>query len=288
MHLLTVVNKTHPGLDLWKHTAALAGHAPTVLWAPPTSKLGHESKWFGQKFVTLDAHLATLPEDDWALVTDGFDVVVLDSPDVLEGRIRERVGPTQLLVAAEVFENPDKGNPYKTLHQPFPFLNSGVYAGRVAAIREALRPALLDPRVLELDDQRYFTQQYFARPDTIVLDHTASVFVCLAGVSQLSFEGRRLVVNNQKPSVLHFQGYFKNTLGILPHLFPSDPLVAVGAKALHRQPNAWTPVGDWISALGRPLPFGDKVPFLMGVLVLLFACVALILDLQSRVWRKRM
>ena len=284
MHLVTVVNKDHPGLDLWQHTARLAGHKPTVLRAPKSSKLGHESKWFGQKFVTLDAHLATLPPDDWVIVTDGFDVVVLDGPAVLEKKLQACVLPSQLLFSAEVFENPDQGNPYKTHHLQFPFLNSGTYGGTVATIRNALRPALDDPNVLQLDDQRYFTQQMFLRPDMFVLDHDARVFVCLAGFKDFSFVNGRMVIAGSKttPSVLHFQGYFKNTMGVLPRLFPSDARVLALASALHRQPNALTPIGDFISAIGRPLPYGDKAPFLVGLLVILAIVGAALWDLKRR------
>jgi hypothetical protein len=284
MHLLTVVNKNNPGLELWTHTARLAGHEPRVLWAPKSSKLGHASKWFGQKFVTLDEHLATLPPDDWIVVTDGFDVVVLDGPDVLESKLRASVLPSQLLFSAEVFENPDKGNPYKTHHLRFPFLNSGAYGGTVATVREALKPALSNPDVLQLDDQRYFTQQMFANPDRFVLDHDARVFVSLAGFKDFSFANGRLVINFSKatPSVLHFQGFFKNTNGILPHLFPSDRSVAAWAHTLHRMPNAWTPLGDAIVAIGKPLPFGDKVPFLVGLLVVLCVVGAAVWD-----WKRR-
>ena len=284
MHLVTVVNKDHPGLELWEYTARLAGHEPTVLRAPKSSKLGHESKWFGQKFVTLDAHLAALPPDDWVIVTDGFDVVVLDSPAVLERKLQSSILPSQMLFSAEVFENPDQGNPYKTHHLQFPFLNSGTYGGTVATIRKALRPALDDPDVLQLDDQRYFTQQMFLHPESFVLDHDARMFVCLAGFNDFSFSNGRLVVKASKstPSVLHFQGYFKNTRGILPRLFPSDARVAKWASALHRQPNSLTPIGDAISAIGRPLPFGDRAPFLVGLLVVLAIVGAALWDLKRR------
>lgn len=284
MHLVTVVNKDHPGLDLWQHTARLAGHEPTVLRAPKASKIGHESKWFGQKFVTLDAHLSTLPPDDWVMVTDGFDVVVLDAPALLEKKLQSIVSPSQILFSAEVFENPDKGNPYKTRHLQFPFLNSGTYGGTVATIRKALRPALDDPDVLRLDDQRYYTQQMFLHPEMFVLDHDAHVFLCLAGFKNFSFANGRLVVGGSKttPSVLHFQGYFKNTLGVLPHLFPSDPRVASLASQLHREPNRFTFIGDAISAVGRPLPFGDKAPFLVGLIVLLVIVGAAVWDLKRR------
>lgn len=283
MHLLTVVNRNDPGLELWTHTARLAGHTPHVLWAPANAKLGHASKWFGQKFVTLDAHLQTLPANDLCVVTDGFDVALLDGPQTLTQKIQGKVRADQLLFAAELFENPDKGNPYDLSRKPFPFLNSGVYAGTCAVIRKALATALSHPDVLQLDDQRFFTQLFFSQPDLIVLDHTAEVFVCLAGFSDFQLTDRRLVVTptQTRPSVLHFQGFYKNTLGVLPALFPQDAKVLHLARQIHRMPNAFTPIADFIADVGRPLPFGDTAPFAVGLVAILAVALATAWDMKQ-------
>ena len=252
MHLLTVVNKQHPGLELWRQSALTVGLTPTILWAPSDSPLGHESKWFGLKFVTLDKHLETLDPDDLCLVTDGFDVVFLGNP---EEDIRAM--NAELLFAAELYENPDQGRPYSGNHR-FKYLNSGVYAGKVKAIREALKGALENKNVLKLDDQRYFTDYYFSS-GKITLDHEAKVFACLAGVDL--FPG---------PKVLHYQGYWKDMRKLceirkdLCHL----------AMKIHRVPNWIKPIADKIAEIGSlSTPFFNGLYVILLILIIIkYAC----------------
>lgn len=255
MHLLTVVNKHHVGLDLWKQSAEKAGLVPTILWAPHKSKLGHESKWFGQKFVTLDKHLSTLNPNDLCLVTDGFDVFFMGNP---EEEIRKFNAP--LLFAAEIYENPDQGRPYKGSHR-FKYLNSGVYAGRAGEIRRALKHALDSPNVLELDDQRYFTNYYFSS-GRIKLDHEGRVFACLAGTD--FFLG---------PKVYHFQGFYKETKPLCN--FVDADLCALALK-LRRVPNFLTPLWDAINRLGKVVC--PEYPFPVGLLLVLALFIIIIYE----------
>jgi hypothetical protein len=259
MHVLTVVNKDHVGLDLWKRSAEKAGLVPTILWAPPFSKLGHESAWFGQKFVTLDKHLQNLPEDDLCLITDGFDVVFVGNP---EEEIRKFGAP--LLFAAEKYENPDQGRPYSGNHT-FKYLNSGVYAGTVKEIRRALKPALDMPNVLELDDQRYFTN-YFFSSGRIVLDHEAKVFACLAGTPL--FLG---------PKVLHFQGFYKDTKPLCQYV--DEELCSLAMK-LHRVPNFLTPLWDAIKKLGSLV--SKQYSFPVGLAIVLLFSICIVYETNAR------
>jgi len=252
MHLLTVVNKQHPGLDLWQRSAEKVGLVPTILWAPRNCKLGHVAKSFGQKFVTLDKHLATLPENDLCLVTDGFDVIFVGNP---EEEIRKFNAP--LLFAAEKYENPDQGLPYKGTHR-FKYLNSGVYAGTAGEIRRALKPALDLPNVLDIDDQRYFTSYYFSS-GRILLDHDARVFACLAGTDL--FQG---------PKVLHFQGYYKNTKPLCE--FVDSELCALALK-IHCVPGPLTPLWDAIRDFGKTFSVQYAFPVGLVVVLVLLGCI---------------
>ena len=73
--------------------------------------------------------------------------------------------PPRLLFTAEVYEWPDVGRPYATRHLRLPFLNSGVYAGRAAAVLRAVDSGGYD---LNTDDQRFFTGHYFAQAPVAV------------------------------------------------------------------------------------------------------------------------
>jgi hypothetical protein len=282
MHIYTVVNKEDPGLDLWRLTAEKFQYKAKVLLAPKSSKLGHSSGWFGQKFVTLAEELKQLDPETLCLVTDGFDVIFIQDPLLVEEKIKSLIDiDSQLLFASELYENPDQGNPYVTENRLFPYLNSGVYAGKASVILTVLQTALDSDKVLELDDQRFFTQYMFQHPNRIVLDYNAKVFLCLAGFTNFQIEKKKLIVTEtkQEPGIVHFQGYFKNTLGVVPHIFPSDEKAIALASILHRVKNGWTPLGDAIVFVGKFFPWGNRNPFLVGLFVLLLLLFSFLLQL---------
>jgi hypothetical protein len=283
MHLYTVVNKEDPGLDLWRLTAEKFHYNAKVLYAPKTSKLGHSTGgWFGQKFVTLAEELKQLDPNTLCLVTDGFDVIFIQDSIKVEDKIKRAIDVnSQLLFAAEVYENPDQGNPYVIEGRFFPYLNSGVYAGKASIILKALDTVLHSEKVLELDDQRFFTQYMFQHPDQIVLDYDAKVFACLAGYDGFRIEKNTFLIpeTNGEPGILHFQGYFKNTLGVIPYLFPSDERMIHLASLLHRVKNIWTPLGDALVKIGKLFPLGNRNPFLVGLVVVLLLLFSFLLQL---------
>ena len=292
MKTCTVVNKTdHPGLKLWQLTGELLGHEVQVLLAPSDRPLGHESKQFGQKFLVLQSFLETLSDDETLLVTDGFDVVFLQPPYVIEQRALEmlKTSGADILFAGELYENPDQHQPYRTHQKPFPFLNSGVYFGSVKSIKLLLQPVIASSSAESVDDQRYMTQQYFEQREgcKIEIDHDAKLFACLAGtaVNDFSLKSRSasFLAAETELGVLHFQGYFKNVLPFLDKVWARDTeFIRRGglslAHRLHRMPHPLTPVFDMALEVGRSLPWGEEKPFLaLGAFLVLFA-LALVLN----------
>ena len=281
MHLITVCNKRTLGLDLWEDTARAQGYAPTVLGIGDTRQLGHESVQFGLKFVLLAAHLQTLDPNALCLVTDGFDVVFHHCAELTS--TLEQISE-QLVFAGDVYENPDQGGAYVTKHLRVPYLNSGVYAGRARTILKVLEPALALPNPLDLDDQRYFTQYMFAHPGTIHIDHMCKVFVCMAGLEKRDYEiqeGRLVVFGQSRPSVIHFQGYYKDT-SLVKLLYPDNPRIIALAQSLYRNPSACQrELGDAVKALGVQLPVPSQYAVRAGA-VSIFIVLLLTLALFSR------
>ena len=256
VHILTVCTRRTAGLDLWEDTAVSQGFTPKVLGLGDHRALGHESKHFGLKFVLLAQHLAKLEKNEMCIVTDGFDVLFHNAQSL--GAHLEHMPQEMLLFAAEAYENPDTGNPYPTRHLRLPFLNSGVYAGRAGAILKVLEPALANPKVLELDDQRYYTKYLFENPGIIALDHECKLFVCMAGLEkQRDYEvkdGKLVVFGSSFPSVIHFQGFYKDTR-LVKELYPENPRVILLAESIHRFPSACKrEAGDLLVAVGKHLP----------------------------------
>jgi hypothetical protein len=224
LHHLVVATRPKPGLELLLLSAQTMGFNSIVLGRNDSRPLGHWDKAFGLKMILVRDALALLPPNDWMIFTDAYDALFMrpaaDLVHALERR--EAADPSHaLLFNAESFEWPDFGKPYKTRNRRLPYLNSGVYAGRVGAVLGALSGGF----TLETDDQRFFTSEYFGEAGVptagIAIDHGAEFFVCLAGFSQGEYDLGWKVINKQsvpivrireptlagaEPYIVHFNG----------------------------------------------------------------------------------
>lgn len=231
MRLITVANREHPGLNLWRTSAQDHGFVPEVLGLYDARPLGHAHNAFGIKFIILAAHLRKMPADTLCLVTDGFDVVLAEDHDSLECRVRKQM-TGKLLFCAEMYENPDQGMPWQ--ENPLPYLNAGVYAGTAGDILACLEPffqmSMLEQ--IETDDQRYWSHYYFEHPDIIQVDHKGYIFACVLDSEPYT------------AGVLHFQGFYKDLSRL-----SSSSLWAI-AKSIHRPRTLTSSAGDRLTALG--------------------------------------
>ena len=213
MKLVTVVNKEHPGLKLWKDTAAAHGYDATVLM-DTTAVIGHDHGKFGAKLMMIGEYVKG--RDDLILVTDGFDVAFMEDAGALEERIRTKLKRDEMLFCGELYENPDKGLPWSA--GKLPYLNAGVYVGYADTIWDNLQPffALSRQQQVDFDDQRYWGQRHFVNPK-LKVDVDGDVFASLLDVQDKVNAG-----------VYHFQGFYKDlsVLEFTPHW--------QAAKAIHR------------------------------------------------------
>lgn len=252
--VITVCNKRTPGLDLWETTLRAQNLTPTILGLGNSRALGHQSKEFGLKFVLLAEHLKTLSPEQVCLVTDGYDVVFHNCQQLVQNL--HSLPKDKLLFAADVYENPDQGYPYKTKHLRIPYLNSGIYAGTAQTILSVLQAALDMPNPYALDDQRYFVQYMFKNPQTILIDHGCQLFVCMAGLERKrDFDIKNSVLHvfdQSTPSVIHFQGFYKDTSWIKE--IYSEKRIQSLAHQIHRNPNACQrQIGDSLEFIGSSL-----------------------------------
>jgi hypothetical protein len=300
MKLITVANKRTDGLRLWEETARRHGHTQVIVlgldkYARYNSygKFGHAAggNWGVRLLIVQDYMQHLIKENDaeeLCVLTDGFDVLVLEGPEPLTRKI-EAVRKKPLLFSAELFESPEKGHPYDTRRKWFPYLNAGCYAGKPQDILDALSQfrqlSFSDQR--RIDDQRYFTKVLFSRPELIQLDTEAEVFACLNGVSVKDAKpdattGRVVMRNGNLPSLVHFQGYHKNVLPYANIFYKEYPLLLQYAKSIHKFPH---PVFQWIGnficwiGLRVPVQFDNFIlnEFVVGMMILL---VVLLLSFQ--------
>jgi len=282
-----VSNKRCPGLELWEKTARLNNLNPVILGLDDKRELGHESQKFGLKFILLANYLRTLPPADLCLVTDGFDVIFHNAQN-LEERLRP-LPAHQLLFAADVFENPDQGNPYKTKFFRAPYLNSGVYAGRASTILNVLAGAFEtnEQDTMRLDDQRYYVEYMFRNPGVILIDHACHHFACTAGLEyhqdfsvQSVNSVPTLTVLGNTPCVLHFQGFYKDTR-IVRELYHNEEIKTLARKIM-RMPSPWgKAVGDALVRLGSKVPVEKSYQVHAGVCIALLLALGLFLSVKS-------
>ena len=213
MKLVTIVNKDHPGLKLWKDTAAAHGYDATVLM-DTSAAIGHDHGKFGAKLMMIGDYVKE--RDDLILVTDGFDVAFMEDAASLETRIKSMLRRDEMLFSGELYENPDKGLPWSA--GKLPYLNAGVFAGHGDTIWKNLQPffALSKQQQIDFDDQRYWGQRHFVNPK-IKVDVDGEVFASLLDVHDKVNAG-----------VYHFQGFYKDlsVLEFTPHW--------QAAKGIHR------------------------------------------------------
>lgn len=202
LHHLVVATKAKPGLSLLLLSARRFGYATTVLGGGDARPIGHHTTTlclfdcppsFGLKMTLVKEAVAALPPDDWVLFTDAYDVVFARAAeelvaDLVAWEARAPHG-ARILFGAEKLAWPDEGLPGYAARggAAYPFLNSGVYAGRAAAILDAVS----DGYDISTNDQRFFTQKLVGtaaaplqREDARVeLDEAQAVFSNFAGTA---------------------------------------------------------------------------------------------------------
>lgn len=200
---LTVSNKPHPGLDLLLLSAK---HVETrVLGMGTRTAIGHFGKGFGLKLDLLKSELLLLPPMTKVLFTDAYDVLLNGPTTGLEKWLDDH--PGKVLFAAEKGKWPYADIVYPKVTFPFPYLNSGVFAGHAKDILSLLKV----PFDTKTDDQGYYTLQY-VNGNTIVLDHKAEFFQCLYGVDDFTDLPLVTHLNNGKTRVKHIRRVVRKLL----------------------------------------------------------------------------
>lgn len=184
---------------------------------------GRGEKWTGyhQKVRSFRSWLEEQPGDHLALFLDAYDTVLLCG----ETRLVEffEAAQADVLISAETGLWPDVEEKIAALYpatsSPFRFVNSGVYMGRVEALRDFLAGAecfawgaidALGRRHHEADDQRLLTSLFLCQPGVARLDHEqrlcSNLFGCNAEQYRVSLEGVENRYTGASSCILHGNG----------------------------------------------------------------------------------
>ncbi len=177
VHVLTV------GTDqskMWALEQSAKAHGITYL------NLGRQVTWMGgtmeaqgggQKINLVRNHLESLHDGDVVIFVDGYDVIINDTlPTILERY--EDMG-ADIIFAAEKNCWPDP-----TMASQFPlstiyrYLNSGVYMGKVGALKEFLNRAVPNDSDDQLWMQKRFLSSDWQSTASVNLDYEGYIFQC--------------------------------------------------------------------------------------------------------------
>lgn len=178
----------------------------------------------GQKVNLLRAGVAKLPATQPVLFIDGYDTIITRHVNDMLGIWRNQFNGEPVF-AAEVSCWPDADRaddfPVPENDSPYRFLNSGAFLATAGDLREMLKPKIKD----SADDQRYYTDRFFAARDQqgegkkraaaplppIHLDTQCQLFQCLNGaLGDVEVDSGRGMIRNTRfdswPTVIHANG----------------------------------------------------------------------------------
>jgi hypothetical protein len=214
LHYITVATKPHPILELIQNRIEKQGEHITVLGLEENRSIGWNAYAnFGVKLREVYMYIwnVELDPEDIILFTDAYDVIYCGNQEEIIKKYLEL--DTPIIFGAETICNPDPNREaeYNNRHLQFPYLNSGLYIGRVWALRECMIGYSYNDAD---DDQRYWTNYLFKRADLIKLDYNNSLFLNTAGINikEIEWDGNIAKYKNKIPMFVHVNGPDKSEL----------------------------------------------------------------------------
>lgn len=218
MRLVTVATHSERYFPYLKQSAEKHGHELVVL--------GWGQKWqgFTWKFQLMREYLKAVPDDEVVCFVDGYDVLILERPQVIEEKFKKLVGQdtNRIVVSRETFPEDFIGNAYVTVlvgsvfqRCQNEFLNTGTYIATAKTLRRIYSDLCnaYDCKA-DKDDQILLQQFCLKNTDSFLPDKNSSIFLVLpdtlrniqSGKNGLLVEDKTLTYKGAKPSILHAPG----------------------------------------------------------------------------------
>jgi hypothetical protein len=219
-HYITVATKPHPVLTKIQDNCHSNGEEVIVLGLKENRDIGWKAGAnFGIKLREVFQYLQKpeLGANDIVLFSDAYDVAIIGCQAEIQKRFKRHF-QKPIVFGAELGCHPDKDREPmygSTFGLEFPFLNSGLFIGRVWALRRCFSGYKYKDAE---DDQRFWTSQYFKHRELIELDHHAKLFLNCAYTDQKDIEWdsykRRLTYSKTQthPLLIHANGDEKSYL----------------------------------------------------------------------------
>lgn len=213
-YYITIATKPHIILEKIKQRVESQDESIIVLGQHENRPIGWQSTGnFGIKLKEVQDFIMRndIKHDDIVLFTDAYDVIYGGSRDEIIRRFLAFDKP--IIFGCEKYCNPDPRleTQYKFRDTEFPFLNSGLFIGRVWALCQCMEKYKYNDKH---DDQFFWTLQFLNKPDLIGLDYQNSLFLNTAGISanDIGWDGRSATYHGKNPLFVHINGPDKSDL----------------------------------------------------------------------------
>jgi hypothetical protein len=221
-HHITVATKPHPVLEILQNTVVSKGETLTVLGQEENRSIGWDATGnFGVKLKAVRDFVlrSDLKDDDLVLFTDAYDVIYYGNREQITHRYFKFSKP--IVFGCEKYCNPVPSYEkyYPNTNHEFRFLNSGMFIGRVWALRKCIEKYEYEDRH---DDQLFWTIQFLKENcDLIQLDYDNTLFFNSAGVplADIEVNDTSCKYKSTEPLFVHVNGPDKKDLKyFLPQL----------------------------------------------------------------------
>jgi hypothetical protein len=217
IHYITIATKPHPVLERIKSRVQENGEEVQILGLEENRVIGWESNQnFGVKLreVANYVNRSTLDPNDLLLFTDAYDVAYCGDLEEIKDRYLSFKKPIVFGCEKKCNPDPDRANEYADQSMEFPFLNSGMFIGRIWAIRICIANYQYNDGD---DDQRFWTNQFFQKPHLIELDYTNQIFLNTVDIDMSFFlwtpDGA--MYRTATPQFVHVNGPIKTMIDTL-------------------------------------------------------------------------
>lgn len=214
IHYVTIATKPHPILHNLQQKINTNNEILHILGQEEDRHIGwHANGNFGLKIKLVQDFLQNdeLDNDDLLLFTDAYDVIYAGHFDTIIERFHMFNKP--IIFGAETTCSPDPKMSvhYEIKNTTFPYLNSGLYIGKIHALRECINKYVYND---QHDDQLYWTHMFLQNKDKIELDYKNELFLNTYGIDieEINISKNGVCYNGKNPLFLHVNGPNKSDL----------------------------------------------------------------------------
>lgn len=215
-HFITVATKPHPVLDILIKTVESKNETIEVLGLHENRLIGQDlpngSRRLGVKLNEIHKFInrTSINDNDIILFSDAYDVYYSGDKETIIDRFTKMNKP--IIFGAEACCYPDgsKSVLYPHTSSYFKYLNSGLFIGRVYALRECMRNYVYDD---DINDQLWWTNIFLDNQHLIELDYNNNIFLNCVWINgnNLQYNGDKVILNGDKtPQLIHGNGPSKN------------------------------------------------------------------------------